>query len=482
MAKSGLGGRVHDITPDPSLLEDIGIGSFSTADAISELVANSVDARIITDEASGTSESVHVTIRLDPDRIAIVDDARGMSEEELARALRLAAKRPAETSPWGRKSEYGLGLKTACASLGRQWSIYTRPTEDGVEFRSDIDLRAWQARAGEKEPKWSVEIFGGKPDPKGPLGNSPHGTAIVISNLREADPLPGPVSRRLATAYKPHIERLGDSISVNDIPCIPEVQALIPDSRVEIDVDYEGHRITGWVGLTLTTHNDESYGLNLYRKKQLIEAWNKDWFPAHLMTSRIVGDVELDFVRANFHKKGFAKNTKEWKDATAAMIAFLRPVVTASRAASRGRNDKTRWARATQALQTALGKATDGRVLDSLRPSGAPNDSATADEDDEVEVESNVLHLPDENIRLSSKLQDLSDEEVPWSYLFSEDEGELQAVVNPGSKVYAATTDPEFFVKMALADCVAQFLIKRRGWDPARAWVVRDRWLYAAVG
>jgi hypothetical protein len=35
-----------DISPDPTLMEDIGATSFSVADAIVELVANSVDARV----------------------------------------------------------------------------------------------------------------------------------------------------------------------------------------------------------------------------------------------------------------------------------------------------------------------------------------------------------------------------------------------------------------------------------------------------
>lgn len=473
--------RTHDITPDPSLLEDIGVGSFSTAEAIAELVANSVDARVVIDETTGASESVHVNVQIQPDRISIIDDAKGMSESELARALTLAAKRPQESSPWGRKSEYGLGLKTACASLGRHWTITTRPSGDTREYYVEIDLKLWKARSGEKAPNWRVEIEDRKPDPNDPLKDAARGTAIVITDLREEDPLPGPVNRRLAIAYKPHIETLGDTISVNDVLCVPVPLVLIENSKIDVDVPCGEHRITGWVGLTTTTHNDESYGLNLYRRKQLIEAWNKDWFKPHLMTSRIVGDIELDFARANFHKKGFAKNTKEWKEATAAMTAFLQPVVSASRVASRGRNDRNRWARATQALQAALGKVTDRSIVDVLRPGEVSPPPVLEGDEDEVEVESAVLKLPGEDIRLTTKLQDMGDEEVPWSHLFSEEESELQAVVNVGSRVYAATKDPEFLAKLALADSVAQFLIKRRGWDPTRAWIVRDRWLYAAT-
>jgi hypothetical protein len=44
-----------------------------------------------------------------------------------------------------------------------------------------------------------------------------------------------------------------------------------------------------------------------------VESWNKDWFKVHLMTSRIIGEVHLDFVQANFHKQGFEKTTPEWK-------------------------------------------------------------------------------------------------------------------------------------------------------------------------
>lgn len=468
----------YDITPDPSLLEDIGVASFRMEEAIAELIANSMDAKLLLDSETMEEAPIRVDVNLGPDMIQVVDDGGGMTERELADALRLALKKSPGSGEVGKKSEWGLGLKTASASLGRYWSVNTRPVKGETEFFAEVDLVAWRKRAGTEHPRWSIRVQRLPRNPSSPLGDRSHGTAITVNKLREPNPNPGPIILHLSQAYKPHLTA-GDRIFVGTVECQPLPLHLIENSRVEVNERCGKHVITGWVGLDTKIHNDDSYGIHVYRNRQLVDAWNKDWFKPHLMTSRIMGEISLDFVPGNFHKKGFAKNTPEWQQATYVMREALKPLVRASREASRGRNDKNRWAKAAQGLQVAMGGATDKSILSTL--GGKVPAADEGDGEEAVEVEPGVLHLEGEDIRLSHQITDLEDEQLAWSPVFGDHDDEVQAVLNSGSKVFTSTKDPDLLAKIALADCVAQFLIRKRAFDPARAWAVRDKWLYVAT-
>ena len=58
------------------------------------------------------------------------------------------------------------------------------------------------------------------------------------------------------------------------------------------------------------THNDGDYGFNIYRHSQLVETWCQEWFAAHLMTSRIIGEVNMDFIDATFFKQGLQQSDR----------------------------------------------------------------------------------------------------------------------------------------------------------------------------
>jgi hypothetical protein len=103
-----------DITPHVSLLRKVGQSGHSVADAIAELVDNGLDARI-------PGQPVRVEVELDHHNqvIRVFDDGHGMSGPGLARALVLAESDKRE----GAIGRFGLGLKTACTSLGERFEI-----------------------------------------------------------------------------------------------------------------------------------------------------------------------------------------------------------------------------------------------------------------------------------------------------------------------------------------------------------------------
>jgi hypothetical protein len=468
-----------EVPPDPSLMEDIGATSFTVAEAIVELVANSIDARL----EDGSRIRVDITVL--PAEILVIDDASGMDLDTLAEAVRLGVKMDAiRGSRRPRKGMFGLGLKTAAASLGRYWSVTSRPAGGSREFFVEFDLSVYRDASGARDFDWAVQIEEREPDVQGPLRDRDHGTAVTIRNLRGRNPMAAPVRDALGSAYKPHI-MAGDVITVNgDVASAPGF-SFIEGTRKEIDITLganDEYRITGWVALDTQTHNRGDYGFNLYRQGQLIEAWNKQWFPAHLMTSRIIGEANLDFVDVNFNKRGFQTQTPEWKLALETMREFLKPVVRASREVSRGRNDRGKYARAVEGLNAAMDKAPllgDGLIADQREEMEA---EASPDPNPIVMVQPKVLHLTDGAVHLSYVVEEFSSEQTPWDYLFDEHASELQAVLNANSRLYSLVKDEKFLGTLAIADCVTRFLVDKRSFSAAEAREIRDRWLYVALG
>lgn len=460
-------------------MEDIGATSFTVAEAIVELVANSMDAKV-------DGSEIAIDIFIDPEEIRVIDDGHGMTHDRLAQAVRLGVKMEQEESN-SRKGMFGLGMKTACASLGKRWSVTTRPVDQEREFFVEFDLEEWSGQAGDPDFEWSIEIEEREPDGDGVLGRREHGTAIVVNELRDFNPLPGPVLDKLGRAYMGHLER-GDKISVNGEEARPPEYDLIEGSKIEIDEscgEDDEHRIYGWIGLDKKTHNDGSYGLNLYRKGQLIESWNKDWFNPHPMTSRIMGEIHLDFVPPNFYKRGFERQSEEWNMASEVMDEVLDPVEKASRKASRGK-DPQKGRKAARGLQEAMGSSENVSEMPGSDESENDSDSdidgsEEYDDEEEISVDDRTIVLDGETIHLSWEMAEIPDEQLPWDFIYDGSTHELQAILNTGSKLLEESSDHEIIGVLALADCVASFLTDEKGYDSSDARQVRNRWLNRTI-
>jgi hypothetical protein len=469
--------------PDPSLMVKIGATSFTVAEAVAELAANSFDARVYgrTDEEAA-GKKMEIDVLVTQEEIRVIDNGKGMPLNVLKEAIRLSVDMDRVTnSTNSRKGMFGMGMKTACASLGHDWSITTRPVGSELEYFVSFDLQEVERLSRLGRAEWKARIEERERTAKGPIPKHDYGTAISVRRLRDQNPMPGSVLSLLGASYGPHI-RQGDSIRVNNEAALPRAFNLIEGTRIEIDEPCGEHRITGWVGLDIITHNDDAFGLNLYRKSQLVSAWDKSWFPVHLMTSRIQGEINLDFVPPNFYKKGFETQSAEWMKATGVMKKALFPVVRASRDVSRGRNDPMKFARAAQAMQKIIGKTMEiGPLLGGTEGGAGETGAGDGDGEEEYEVESGVINIGTAKIRICSTLANLEDEKVPWSPLYDDEEHELQAVINNQSTLFLQSDDTALLTTIGIADCLLQFLIMDMGIDPSKAWQVRNRWLHVSA-
>jgi hypothetical protein len=381
---------------------------------------------------------------------------------------------------------YGLGMKAACSSLGSHWKIITRPPEDKNEYSIDLDLNDWLKKSNRQG--WEVEVSTSKYDSKTSLlGARNHGTAIVITKLRDAETFPTAVIEKLAMAYRPHL-LAGDKILVNNNEVKPKSYDLIDDRTWKIDLEVNGHKISGWYGLDTRTHNDGNYGINIYREGQLVEAWNKDFLRQHLMSSRVVGEIELPFIAANFHKLGFNKSTEEWKTVKKVMTAELRQAVRASGEMAKNKQDPMRQAKAIKGLDIALGIAS-ASISGNTQPQELVDYPTVANSNGEettevVKIEQNLnqIMFDGETYTLSYKLDVLDDETIPWDFLSDLKSKDLLAVINTQSRLFLTSTDQEFIATLALSEAVVGFLIRDLGYSYTKARDIRDNWLFNALG
>lgn len=477
----------HHIPPDRTLMEDIGATSFTLAEAVVELVANSIDARRTGKSAEPLPLTVEVHVS--PEEVSIKDDGRGMTEEILVQAVRLGVKMDEILGKQKRKGMYGLGLKTAAASIGRYWSVLTRPMDGHEDYFLEFDLEQYAKARTTSVKDWMIDVETRSRTKDSPLGQAKSGTFVVIRRLRDKTPSAGSVTLLLGEAFKPHIAA-GDRIVVDGLDAKPAENKFLEGSRQEFD-EYVGPgkkwRVRGWVALDSKTHNNGEYGFNLYREDQLIETWDKSWFRAHLMTSRIIGEAHIDFMPVNFNKQGFKTQSDEWLLTKEYMTVFLKPVVRASQEANRGRGDESKLKRAVQGMKRALGGAPvvieddegedDDEEGKEFKPTAA-DQALTA-------VTHEKITLKGHEIYPSYIVEDWGSEVTPWDYTHEDfDEGkrtDVQAVLNSESLLYQTTSDTAILGLMAVADCVTRYLVEHRDIMPPKARELRDQWIHASL-
>jgi hypothetical protein len=474
--------KKYSSPPSPLLLEKIGATNLETADAVAEIVANSFDAAI-----DGTSSRIEVTIA--SDEISVVDNGSGMSEQVLIDAVRLGVDMSRiVTKREGAKGRFGLGMKTACASMGRWWRICTRPVGENREYRVVFDLAEWQQRPDTSEA-WTFEIESIDSPSDGPLGNRPHGTALTVRRLRARDPMAGAVLKKLGEAFKPHLEA-GDAILVNGDPATPHVYRFVPGSKIPIDLRFGPKnqlRITGWVALDTQTHNDGQYGFNIYRHGQLVQTWNQNWFDAHLMTSRIIGEAHMDFIDATFFKQGLQQNDV-WKLASKEMEQFLKPIVRASRDLSRKGNIRNPVARK-KIIDDLRAEAGAGPAEAVAVPEISAGDDETDGAEEPVDKEITWIRVDEQRlvledgteVPLSLLEKRLGSTEIPYDYIPDRHAGGLQTVLNTAHPLFLASRDQDQLRVVAVADSIVRFLVNERTLTNRQAADIRNKWITAAM-
>ena len=488
-----MGTRTVKNYPSPRLMQNIGATNQTVPEAIGELVANCFDARI-------NNTAINILVEIRDGHISVIDDGKGMEDSILEKAVCIAEDMSKYIERGeGAKGHFGMGFKAACSTLGGFYEIYTRPINGAVEYHVAFDIEDYSRRPSGAD-SWDIEIEDSAFMLDGPLGKSAHGTAFVICRLKDDNPSVGAVLRYLGTAFKGHLKS-GDRITLVDgkssYSVEPTEYRYIDGTRASIDTTCgvnDMYHVTGWMALSDQTHNDGLYGFNIYRNNQVLVTWDKSWFKPHLMTSRIMGEVNLDFIDATFYKQGMQK-TEAWKIVSAHMTEYLKPLVKASRSISRAGNIKKPAAVRTivSTLRSELGEAplsdpglnaeaasqaTAQVVEDSRRQSAGVNDNIK----NVVREASLIIEGVGEiKITLVEK-EHGGNVTTPFDYIFeeadAEDEpSELQVIVFADHPLWSKKVDSEVVAILATSDAIYRMLVEKLDMDTYKAHRLRSSWI-----
>jgi hypothetical protein len=480
-----MGKRIVKNYPSPRLMETIGATNQSPQEAIGELVANCFDARY-------NDEKLDISIDLRDNRIIVVDNGKGMTSEVLEKAVCIAEDMSQHIERGeGAKGHFGMGFKTSCSTLGYFFEIYTRPVGKNVEYHTEFDIKDYSTRPSGSNA-WDVIIEDGKPSASSPLKKAPHGTAFVISHLKIKDFPVSAVLEYIGNAFKGHIEQ-GDIITVIDEndnhQATPKKYSFLKGTKVKIDEKFgpKGkYHITGWVAIDSQTHNDGFYGFNIYRKGQLVLTHDKTWFRAHLMTSRIIGEVNMDFLDATFYKQG-VQHSEDWEYVAIHMREFLKGVVAASYDLSRKGNINKPTER--KAIISQLDKdysiekentgaseaASENTPVEESKPTTSINNTVKS-----IVTEKSLLLEDGSEIQITFVEKEEDGHDVgPYDYIFDmmQEPQELQVLVYKNHPLWRKKIDGEVRRIIATSDAIYRTLVVELDVDSRKALTIRNEWV-----
>jgi hypothetical protein len=300
-----------DITPHVSLLAKVGQAGHSVAEAVSELVDNSLDAR-------PRKGPVHVDVTYDVRGkwIEVADDGLGMSRAGLADALVLALSSK-DAEQIGR---FGLGMKSACTSLGRSFTIATCREQDHFEVVADYDESAF-VEGGE----WKLPISRRKKRRK-------HGTLIYINSDRVYHGLAQSLIKNLSWTFRHFLADGLLKLRVNGQVVVQPQHQIDSASLLPLAGEIDGQPVRGWVALLEVSSQRGWYGFDLVRHRRVIRRHEKLGFQAHPQTARVVGELHLDHFLTNNLKTDFVRETDNWRELETWLAESIEPVLAASRA------------------------------------------------------------------------------------------------------------------------------------------------------
>jgi hypothetical protein len=366
-----------NITPSPRVLRMLGQIDFAPWQCLAELIDNSIDAFIDQMNSGNPSASPRIYINLPTEAelkngngtIAIRDNAAGMTLEQLENAVKAGYS---GNDPVEKMGLFGMGFNISTARMGRRTEVWTATADDPewtglvIDFDSLEKQQSFDAPL-ERRPKTETELT------EGAHGTEIRISRLEADRVR---PLVRGMGKkrtkdRLGKIYGRVMSRLGVGIFYDgdqirpwqhcawDISRSVETQAFgnVP-ARIDIDKTLEPRRfcttcwvwllpedkecsacgtldnvvvrkrrLRGWLGIQRYFDKDH-FGIDLIRNGRVIEELDKSFFTyvdengdsifeypidAVHWGGRIIGELEIDFVRVSHQKDSFDKLDPEWR-------------------------------------------------------------------------------------------------------------------------------------------------------------------------
>lgn len=311
--------------------------------ALAEFVDNSTQAyfnnrEVLDNEFSRTGDHLEVAIVYDRDGdlIRISDNSIGMSDQDLAYALRVGAT-PAFS---GGRSQFGMGMKTAACWLGDHWSVRTKKLGCTTEYTVEVDVDRVAEGNNDLPTTERTDL-----DP------SDHYTVIEITRLNRKfhGRTLGKIRQFLESMYRVDLRdgtlrlRWQDALLTWEESDDRFVQAA-DGSRYKKDFSFEvnGKLVRGWIGILDFGHAGRPQaGFSILRRGRVIRGFPENWRPQsifgqlegsnNLINQRITGEIHLDDFEVSHTKDDILWMDDEEAEVLEKLAEIARPYVAVAR-------------------------------------------------------------------------------------------------------------------------------------------------------
>lgn len=466
-----------DITPHKSIMPKIGRAGYSIAQAIAELIDNSLDARI-------ENSKLLIDISIKKDLISIKDKGTGMDKHELTRAFSLA-----HSNKQDKLGEFGLGLKTSCQSLGKEFSILTTKQGDNNYYQLDYDEDEWLKNEEKSWSRYPIKIL--KKENK-----EEHGTTITIKKLIvRSDYAIDQVKKDIGNRFSPFIKKEEVEIKVNNSTTKPFTPELLDGTKKSFEIIVDGKKIYGWSALMKEGSQKGFYGFNVFRKGRMITCYDKIGIPEHATVARIMGEINLDHVPVTHSKREFIKESKEYVLASEALALHFKEIVREARKKAKDDKVTDHVKQEVDNWQDRIAEAMKTEELENLLPNQSmKKPSKDGKKKEEIDIEKRdkwKLNTPPIKISEEEKVErerkpkkirkkrhyiDIRgkrfDFKVEYAHLgrnnswkkwsVSESEG-IEIVINTDFPAWLSTKDTPFYVVMLIGEALSEIMCKESG-------------------
>ena len=158
--------KIPSIPQAGMLLASLRSVGYTEEAAIADIVDNSI--------AAGASE-IHITFSWDKKIISIVDNGKGMNQDELYKNMQIGSSNPNGVRSERDLGRFGMGMKTAAFSLGKKVTVVT--CKNGYISNASWDLNRVD------DIGWHLLVNDDHAYDSFLCGFENHGTAVIISTL-----------------------------------------------------------------------------------------------------------------------------------------------------------------------------------------------------------------------------------------------------------------------------------------------------------
>lgn len=484
-----------DITPDISLLPKTGRVGYTLTQSLAELVDNSIDARL-------PNQPLIVNVVLQKDFIIIEDNASGMNRDVAEKALVLgySAKKDA-------LGEFGLGLKSACTSLGKTFTLKTFPRGSTFGYKYQYDEDRWEAKVDRDD--WTDELKILERD------SEKHGTQVKIENLkrRVSRQRKRDVLRDFSKRFAPFLKSGDVEIYVNRERCVPEEPEL-GGKKTQFEIPLENERkIYGWYGLMKKGSDKGLYGFSTFRRGRMITSYDKIGIPHHPTVSRIIGEIHLDHVPVSSAKKEFETESSEYKqvvklleDEFKELVKRARRTSLAARVTKEVKNKTESWKEAIVKVfhreikdlfeieplkrKRSLDKddpvgeviieRRDPPIHETIKEIVAKRERTRDPRDKRQRIVSHFITIGGKRYTVNHGFDSFGADAGWKTYDYLKERGTIEVFTNQDFPAYSTTKDIPFYAAIHICEAIAEIVVKVNNYDPSKINEIKEKLLRGA--